>query len=131
VKGGDVQREGQPKVLPVRKRFLLLSFAALAAGSPALAQETAPTEEASAHRLSETEKERLLDEAVERRELLEEALPPPKRQVRGEVGVAVGSGGFRSIYGVSEVPLGEAGTAIISFENTDWGNRGRARRHRR
>lgn len=115
----------------MRKRSILLSLAALAAASPALAQEAAPAEQASAHRLSEAEKERLLDEAVERRELLEEALPPLKRQVHGEVGLAVGTGGFRSIYAVSEVPIGETGTAIISFENTDWGERGRARRHRR
>ncbi len=110
---------------------LLLCVAALAAPASALAQEAAPADATATRKLTEAEKEQLLDQAVERRELLEEVLPPPKRQVHGEVGVAVGTGGFRSIYGTSVVPLGEEGTAVISLEHTDWGNQGYRRRHRR
>lgn len=100
--------------------LLLLAPAALAAEGDALSSE---------YRLTEAEKEKLLAEAVAKREASEELLPPAKRKVHGEVGVAVGTGGFRSIYGTSAVPLGEDGIAIISVENTDFGRQ--YPRHRR
>jgi hypothetical protein len=110
----------------VKQLSNVLLAAALLVPASAAAQER-PVE----HKLSEAEKERLLDEAVERRELLEEALPAPKRRVHGEVGVAIGTGGFRSIYGSSVVPIGEEGSAAIAFEHSEWDDRRGKRRHRR
>lgn len=37
------------------------------------------------------------------------------RQMHGEVGVAVGTGGYRSAYITSVMPLGENGTLALSF----------------
>lgn len=37
------------------------------------------------------------------------------RQMHGEVGVAVGTGGYRSAYITSIMPLGEKGTLALSF----------------
>lgn len=48
------------------------------------------------------------DEALAERE-------PRERKVHGEVGVAVGTGGYRSGYITSVMPLGETGTLVISL----------------
>ncbi|PZU51190.1 MAG: hypothetical protein DI568_00890 [Sphingomonas sp.] len=40
------------------------------------------------------------------------------RQPHGEVGVMVGTGGARGIYGVTTVPLGDQGWATFGFENS-------------
>lgn len=42
----------------------------------------------------------------------------PDRRPHGEVGVAVGTGGYRSIYGSTVMPLGKDGVLALSFENT-------------
>jgi hypothetical protein len=110
-------------------RTLLLPIALLLP-TAAVAADTGERP-AAEHRLSEAEMEAILDDAAAKREAAEDALPVPKRRVHGEVGFAVGTGGFRSIYGTSAVPLGEDGFAIISFENTDWSDRRGKRRHRR
>ena len=106
--------------------LILLSMSA----AQAPAGEAAPADAPGMLRLSEAEKEDLLDAAVEKREAAEEALPEERRKVHGEVGFAIGTGGFRSIYGTSAVPLGENGMAVISFENTDFGKREHWRRRR-
>jgi hypothetical protein len=43
---------------------------------------------------------------------------PPDRRIHGEVGAMIGSGGARGFYGVVGVPLGERGSAIISYAET-------------
>ena len=40
------------------------------------------------------------------------------RRPHGEVGVMIGTGGARGIYGVTSVPLGENGWATFGFENS-------------
>ncbi len=45
---------------------------------------------------------------------------PPDGRIHGEVGVEVGTGGYRSTYGSAVVPLGDTGTAAFSFQ-TDRG----------
>ena len=45
------------------------------------------------------------------------------RQVHGMVDVAVGSGGYRSAYVASEIPVGKTGTASIAIGETRFGNR--------
>jgi len=49
------------------------------------------------------------------------------RQVHGEIGMEIGSGGSRALYGTAIVPLGESGSAQISFL-TGQGPRWRSRR---
>lgn len=40
--------------------------------------------------------------------------------IHGEVGVAVGSNGLRSTYGVAAIPLGDNAGAVVSFESTQF-----------
>jgi hypothetical protein len=51
------------------------------------------------------------------------------RRVHGEIGVAVGTGGYRSIYGTAVAPLGNDGVFAFSFENTQF-DQGRYYRRR-
>ena len=46
------------------------------------------------------------------------------RRVHGEMGVEIGTGGERAMYGTAIVPIGQNGTAAVSFET------GRSRRWR-
>ena len=42
-------------------------------------------------------------------------LPSANRGVHGEVGVAVGTGGYRSVYGVAAIPLGDTGGLVLGY----------------
>ncbi len=46
------------------------------------------------------------------------------RKVHGEVGVAVGSGGYRSGYVVSVMPVGKTGTLSLAVSDTQYGKAG-------
>lgn len=46
------------------------------------------------------------------------------RKVHGEVGVSVGSGGYRSAYAVSVMPIGETGTLTLAVSESKGGRRG-------
>lgn len=48
-----------------------------------------------------------------------------KRQVHGAASVTVGTGGYRSAYVSSLIPLGENGTLGIAVSQTDYGNNAR------
>jgi hypothetical protein len=108
-------------------RHLLLA-AALVAPSVAFAAPASPLP--SQVRLSDEEKERVLEAAASRNrappaarvEVADEARDsaPP---IHGEVGFEVGTGGYRSAYGTAVVPLEGAGVAIISLGTSDFGNR--------
>ena len=91
--------------------MILMAAAAPAAAAPAPAQ-----------RLSDAEVARVLDEAARKREAAEAAAPERKRIVEGEVGVEVGSGGYRSVYGSAFVPIGEEGGAMLTFSNQSGGD---------
>jgi hypothetical protein len=45
------------------------------------------------------------------------------RQIHGVVDVSAGTGGYRSAYVRSDIPIGQNGTASISFGETQFGNR--------
>ncbi len=47
-----------------------------------------------------------------------------KRQVHGEAGVSVGTGGYRSGYVSTLIPLGETGTLGVAVSQTDFGKHG-------
>ncbi len=49
----------------------------------------------------------------------------PDHGIHGEMGVEVGTGGERAVYGTAVVPLGQTGTAAFSFEDGRSSNRWR------
>lgn len=101
-------------------------FLATALFLPATAHAAAPDAPAtsplsSEHRLSNAEIDQVLDTAARKRETTEELSDKPGREIHGEVGVAIGTGGYRSVYGTALVPILSDGVAILSFESTDFG----------
>lgn len=105
----------------MRLRLLIAMIALLPA--PALA--------ADERRLSAAEIERILEVAAQKRDALAPRpvaiAPAPVRPIEGEVGVSVGSGGYRELFGTAIVPVGTEGVAIISIDTGDYGRR----KHRR
>jgi hypothetical protein len=55
--------------------------------------------------------------------------PGRDRAIHGEMGVGIGTGGYRSMYGTAIVPLGDNATLGLSFENEQY-NGGRYGRYR-
>lgn len=51
-------------------------------------------------------------------------VPREPRKVHGQVGVTVGSGGFRSAYAVSVMPVGQTGTLALAVRDTRYGKTG-------
>ncbi|BBF81702.1 hypothetical protein [Asticcacaulis excentricus] len=49
---------------------------------------------------------------------------PQKRQIHGEAGVSIGTGGYKSAYVATLIPVGETGTLGIAYSQTDHGNNG-------
>ena len=95
--------------------FLLLGSIAM----PSLALAAAPDAPAEI-RLSQAEIDRVLADAARKRETGPQAVlaEPEPRKMHGEVGVEVGSDGYRSIYGTSAVELPGDGLAVISFQTS-------------
>ena len=44
-------------------------------------------------------------------------------QIHGEVGMMVGTGGMRGVYGTAAMPIGDNGFAAFSYENVRYGRR--------
>jgi hypothetical protein len=117
-------------------KTLCLMFAGAALLSPALAQAQAvPTSPTDERRLTPEQVEAVLAEAAKKAPapqtyvgapaiVADEDLPPA-RQVHGEVGVGIGTGGYREAFGTAIYPIGDDGVAAISFDFTGWGNRRR------
>lgn len=100
-----------------RVRVMLLAWSiALPGVALATPDQNQPTTGIlSEHRLSPAEIESVLNDAARRRELAEisdDALPPP---IHGEIGVSIGTGGYRSVFGTAVVPLSGDGVAILSL----------------
>lgn len=117
-------------------RPLLLALALLL---PTTAHALAPDAAAPAgsplpseHRLSDEEVDRVLNAATRKRELSEKLGDRPGLLVQGEVGVSIGTGGYRSAFGTAVVPIAGEGAAILSFDFTDLGTQRRVfKPHRR
>lgn len=45
----------------------------------------------------------------------------PKRQIHGEIGAMIGTGGARGIYGAAAIPIGDHAGATVSFESSRFG----------
>lgn len=114
------------------KVFIFIPLALFAA--PAVASDLATSQETgTVHRLSAAEVEALKEAAADRvnrntvdgLEVNDRSAP----QVHGEVGFAVGTGGYTSVFGTAVVPLGSDAVAAISFERAQFNDRRfRARR---
>ena len=53
-----------------------------------------------------------------RDETLDGVVASDDRRPHGEVGVAVGTGGYRSVYGRTDIPVGKNGRVSLAFEDT-------------
>ena len=123
---------------PMPLRPLLLATAYIASitsgSSAALAQsaDLAPSTQTTPAsppgdtiRLSAAERDAILNSntvesaAIARGE--REEADTPGLGIHGEVGLAVGSNGLRSAYGVAAIPLGDNAGAVVSFESTQFG----------
>lgn len=73
--------------------------------------------------LSPAAKEKLLDAAATRNVNApgEPAVNGIGRQIHGEVGFMVGTGGTRGVFGSAVAPLGENGSIAVAFENSRYG----------
>jgi len=78
-------------------------------------------------RLTPEQREAALEEGAARAAAGLQPGGAPDRQIHGEVGLEVGTGGQRAAYGMAVVPLGENGAAAFAFET----DRMKYRRHRR
>jgi hypothetical protein len=108
----------------------LIIIAALTLPAPVVAQASVPAPtSASERRLSPEQIEAVLAEAAKKREATRMEVGPerieeaPKPQVHGEVGVTIGTGGYREAFGTAIYPLGDDGIAAISLDFVDWGKR--------
>jgi hypothetical protein len=68
----------------------------------------------SERRLTPQEIERILDEASARREAAEAAALDTGPKISGEMGISIGTGGYRSVFGSAYMPLDD-GFASFSF----------------
>ena len=95
------------------RTILLLGLMAMPSSAIA-AEPAAPSE----IRLTQTEIDRILADAAHKREARPRPVDaaPPERKVHGEVGLEVGSDGYRSVYGTSALELPDGGFAILSFQ---------------
>ncbi len=115
-------------------RLLLASALALTIAAPAFAQTSvaAPPPAEQVIRLSPEQKDALIAQGSEDKVDAAQAQAlggdGPDRRIHGEVGFMIGTGGARGVYGVAAIPLGDNATAVISYENTRWGNNYRIRR---
>jgi len=99
---------------PLLAALLVAVFAAPAAH----AQETVVA-------LSPAEKDKLLNAAAARAQAApnEPAIYGDRRRVHGEVGMFVGTGGARGVFGSAIVPVGDDGSVALAIETSRFGHR--------
>ena len=108
---------------------LIVVVASLLPG-PGLAQPGEPSPAVSSERrLSAEQIEAVLAAAAKKREAIEQHRSPESRAeplapaAHGEVGVTIGTGGYREAFGTAVHPLGRDGSAAISFDYAGPGKR--------
>ena len=104
-----------------KSRAALIVAIAVSIPTLAIAAEPEPTATRSEHRLSPEQIEQVLANAARKREASDggvhvapsasESSPPA---VHGEVGVSIGTGGHRSVFGTAVMGLPGNGSAILS-----------------
>ena len=112
--------------------FAIPALSVLALAAPAAAEEsTVPAPIASEHRLTPDEVEQVLAEVAARRAAAEQGTAAPAVEtdakeleplhpIYGEVGISIGTGGYRSAYGSALYPIGQDGFAAISLNFDSW-----------
>ena len=111
------------------RAFAMALAAASLVSAPALSQNGQPASPSSSERrLTPEQIEAVLAEAAKKRESAQMSmdanpLPAPPPQIQGEVGVAVGSDGYREVFGTGVYPLGDDGAAAVSFDFMNFGKR--------
>ena len=127
--------------MPMIKFALPAAFAlAILAGGPVFAADT--SQATAAETTGPIANERSDDVAAQISDYIKEsaqadaaegvnAIAPPTRDraIHGEAGFSVGSGGYRSGYGIAVMPVGQNGTATVGVSDTQygksrWGGRG-------
>jgi hypothetical protein len=112
------QPRGMSRSLPLVRTLIVACFC-IGAYAPALAEldSASPGE---VIRLSPEAKAALLAQASEAKT---DGLigGGTARQVHGEVGAFVGTGGARGVFGTAAIPLGDTSGALISFESSRFG----------
>lgn len=103
----------------------MIGFAVLAVVLASAAQvadaPVGPPAAPKLYALTPEEKAQVLETASRRPDVDNPALLPAFAQDRrphGEVGMMIGTGGARGIYGIVGVPVGENGSAVLSFSNS-------------
>jgi hypothetical protein len=110
---------------PLRAPWITASIvASLTMGTAALADAPRTAPSGATIALSDDEREAAL-EAGATRAAQELPINGLDRKVHGEVGMEIGTGGYRAMYGTAVVPIGQTGYAQFSFMN---GQMGRLRR---
>lgn len=107
-------------ISPLLALAMLLTAAAGAQQAPPAAGE---------HRLNAGQIEAVLAEAARKREAAERGNPSPglpESQLRGEIGVSIGTGGHRGAFGTVILPMSDDSAAALSVDFIDLGKR----RHR-
>lgn len=94
------------------------ALAALLIASAASAQETVVA-------LSPEAKEKILNEAAAKpsHDIGLPSINGLDRQIHGEVGMMIGTGGARGVFGSAVAPLGDSGSVAVAFENSRYGGR--------
>jgi hypothetical protein len=114
----------------MQRPVVIAAFAALLVPAVAAAQSPAPSS-ADERRLTPEQIEKVLADAAAKREgsarpqMEPDDQPPP---IFGELGVTVGTGGYREGYGTVVYPFDE-GAAAFSFDYLDWGRAPRPPRY--
>jgi hypothetical protein len=113
------------------KIIALLPLALLAA-SPVLAVPVVEADGTIVHRLSDADKAAIIAKSREHASdvdaLPDDDLPNSARQVHGEVGFGIGTGGYREVYGTVVAPLGDDAVLALSFDQMSGNQRYGARR---
>ena len=96
--------------------FLTLFAPSLLAAAPAAATET--------YILTPEQVEAAMQSASVKPAAVTASEPvSPRRQVHGEVGAMIGTGGARGLFGTMLAPIGDDGFAALQFETTRTGER--------
>jgi hypothetical protein len=111
---------------------LFLSLAALAAGGAARAQEAVATARATGAPPAATDTAAQVDSFIHKAPPvnLDDGTPDgvtaqeDPRRIHGEVGASLGTGGYRSAYVMSTIPLGKTATLGIAVSETRFGRHG-------
>lgn len=116
---------------------IALALAAVLVAGPALADEPVPTASATPAPAAISTAQQIDDfirsaPAVDAQAQgeVDGVVPRDDRKVHGVVEVGVGTGGYRSVYVRTDMPLGESGHLSLAFEDTNYGRHAPYRYHR-